>query len=97
MVQAGGVCRPMIADLHNFDEQDPDPHHSESRILIRVEVKCPIRICIYVLRIRNTGWNKTNSLKYDHTSVRNWMQAEILMDLPNGTSAGIWKTLSWNF
>ncbi len=29
VVQAGGVCRPMIADLYNFDEQDPDPHHSE--------------------------------------------------------------------
>jgi hypothetical protein len=24
------VCRPMVADLHHFDEeQDPGPHHSE--------------------------------------------------------------------
>ncbi len=26
------VCRPVIADLHHFDEEpDPDPHQSEKR------------------------------------------------------------------
>jgi hypothetical protein len=28
-MEAWGVCVPLFADSHHFDEQDPDPHLSE--------------------------------------------------------------------
>jgi hypothetical protein len=55
------VCKPLVVDLHDFDEeQDPNPHQSEKPDLDpephRSEItKRGIRICITLFRIRNTG------------------------------------------
>ncbi len=56
--------RPVVADLHHFDEgQDPDPHQSEStdpdphqgeKSLIRISERgIPIRISTIAVQIRN--------------------------------------------
>jgi hypothetical protein len=46
-------------DMHQSGKLDHDPHHSEKQDPdpIRIEVESRIRICINVMRIRNTFFN----------------------------------------
>jgi len=66
-MDAWRVRRPVVADLHHFDEEhDPDPHQSESsdpdphqgeKSLIRISERgIPIRIRNIVFQIRNIAY-----------------------------------------